>query len=225
MLFTFWTGSLVTEPGSVAAWRDRFPGFSLFNDEDVIPLFEHDWQRALYSRIRIPTCKSDIARIALLRNFGGFYCDAHTGPANGDRLAETLEYLSRFELVLFSCSWDPVFNFMNGVLAARRHAAILDLIITKAFDNIARHERLEAETSGHVPYDILHLTGSGVILNCVFDHTPAGWAIKPHLVETIGFVTLPSADSHGFSVASHNDYRRPGNHWTERQKSERLFLE
>jgi mannosyltransferase OCH1-like enzyme len=225
MLFTFWTGSTIAEPSSVAAWRDRFPSFTMFNEDDAINLIDSAMHRDLFKKIRIPSCKSDIARLLLLRHYGGFYIDAHSGPSNGDRLAETIEYLSHFDLTLFSASWERGFNFMNGFLLARRNAPVLDLIIRNAFENLVQHAKRESETQDHVPYNIIQLTGSAVILRCIFDATPTGWSMKPEYKDKIGFVVMPTSNSHGFHVASHNNYRKPGSHWSERQKNERLFVE
>jgi hypothetical protein len=223
MLFSFWTGSK-DEPQSFKIWRERYDGFFVFNDEDVLHLLGSDICRDLYSKIRIPACKSDIARLVLLREHGGLYIDSHTGPSNGDRLAETLEGLARFDLILFSKAWEERFNFMNGILVARRRAHVLDLLIDRAFHNLLKHRNLERETSDYVPYDIFRVTGTGVMLDVMFD--PSAWGVmKTEFKDIVNLHIMQTGDSPGFHIYQFYGYRKPGEHWSERQQHERLFQE
>lgn len=214
----------MSEPESVDVWRERYPKFAVFKDENVIPLLDDDIHRELYKKIRIPACKSDVARLVLLREYGGLYVDAHMGPSSGDRLAETLASLASFELILFSQGWDPGFNFMNGVLAARRHASVLDSLIATAFENLSKHKKLEEQTPDYVSYDIFNLTGTGVFLQCIYE--PDFWGkMKPEYTKRIAFHIMQTADSPGFHIYKFHGYKKPGDHWSERQQHERLFEE
>jgi hypothetical protein len=222
MLFTFWTGTL-EEPRSIAAWRERFPKFCVFKDADVLALLESDEFREIFSQISIPACKSDIARLALLKEHGGLYVDSHIGPSEGDRLAETLEALARFDMILFSLGWHLGFNFMNGVVATRRQAPVLDLLMARAFSNLRHHRKLERQAPGHVPYDIFFLTGTYVMVDCIFDQSTRPPSIKPEFREKVLFHVMQNESSPGFHIYQFYDYRRPGDHWSERQQQERLF--
>jgi hypothetical protein len=221
MMFTYWTGQ-AEEPESFDVWRDKYPKFSVFGDEDVLPLLKSDDFRDIYHQIGIPACKSDIARLVLLREYGGLYIDSHMGPSSGSRLAETLEGLARFELILFSKKWEQGFNFMNGVLAARRQAPVLDLLIDKAFSNLICHKHMEDETSDYVPYNIFSLTGTAVMLEIIFDATAWG-VMKREFKERVDFHVMETGDSPGFHIYQFYGYRKPGEHWSERQQRERLF--
>jgi len=210
------------QPQSFQVWRERYQKFFVFKDEDVLPLLESDTSRDIYRKIIIPACKSDIARLVLLREYGGLYVDSHMGPSSGDRLAETLEGLARFDLILFSQGWDPDFNFMNGVLAARRRAPVLDLLIDRAFNNLIKHKNLEAETSDYVPYDIFSLTGTGVMVEIMFESST--WdMMRPEFKEKVDVHIMQTGDSPGFHIYQFYKYRKPGDHWSERQQHERLF--
>lgn len=223
MLFTFWAGAASVQPESVGAWRERYPDFAVFNDEDVAPLLDTDEQREIYQKIRIPACRSDVARLVLLREHGGLYLDAHMGPSSGDRLAETLSDLARYDLILFSWGWKSQFNFMNGVLAARRRAPVLDLLITKAFDNLVAHKRCEDATSEYIKYNIFNLTGTWVMVQCMFQNIGGTWDRKPEYKEKVRFHVMETGSSPGFQIYKFYGYRKPGEHWSERQLSERLF--
>ncbi|MBV9758656.1 MAG: hypothetical protein JO047_16550, partial [Alphaproteobacteria bacterium] len=222
MLFTFWTGTL-GEPQAVAVWRERFPKFCVFSDADVLALLASDELREIFSRIAIPACKSDIARLVLLKEHGGLYVDSHIGPSEGDRLAETLADLARFDLILFSLGWHPGFNFMNGVVAARRRAPVLDLLMARAFSNLRSHKKLEEAAPGYVPYDIFVLTGTYVMVDCIFDQSTRPPSIKPEFSDKVLFHVMESEASSGLVLYQFYEYRAPGDHWSERQQRERLF--
>lgn len=213
----------MTEPEAFGVWRERYPSFALFRDEDVLPLLDCDLYRELYKRIRIPACKSDIARLALLREYGGLYVDSHIGPSAGEALAETLSHLARYELILFSQGWSSGFNFTNGVLAAHRRAPVFDLMIDMAFENLIAHKKREEQTSEHVKYHIFNLTGTQVMVSTMFEHVDGAWGLKPDYRDKVQFHVMESGWSAGFHVYRYQGYRKPGQHWSERQLVERLF--
>jgi len=227
MLFTYWHNSELVLPPSTPAWRERFPDFTVFGDEDVIPLLGSDELRELYMQIGIPACKSDIARLVLLRAYGGLYIDAHAAPAEGDRLAETLDALSFYELLLFSKAWhakaETDFNLMNTVIAARRHAPALDTLIDAVFANLVRHRQMEREKQNYVPYHLFSLTGTMVMIDCFFAPSPNGYFIRPEFEERVHLYEMTSPTAPGFHLYQFYGYRKPGEHWSERQKHERLF--
>ncbi len=230
MLFTYWTGRPLTSPHSAEVWRARFPQFTVFEDKDVLPLLESVRFRELYSRITIPACKSDIARLVLLRKFGGLYIDSHAGPSNADRLFETIEILSSAELILFdrtheNAALGAIHPVINSAIASRRDAAILNLLIYSAFENLSGHARREAETSDHVAYNIFALTGAWDINVRLFDCAAQPCVVKPAFAAQVHVIKLlPDVDP-GFQLYKYYQYRTPGDHWSERQTRERLFFD
>lgn len=223
MFFMFWTGTALTEPEAYGVWRERYPRFALFKDEDVLPLLDCDLHRELYKKIRLPACKSDIARLALLREHGGLYVDSHIGPSSGEALAETLSHLAQHDLILFSEGWSPVFNFTNGVLAARRRAPVFDLLIDMAFENLIAHKKRQDETREHVKYHVFELTGSQIMVRTMFEHVDGAWGLKRDYRDKVQFHVMESSGSAGFLPYRYQSYRKPGQHWSERQRVERLF--
>ncbi len=65
------------------------PVFSYF------PIMERNFpdRMELYSQIRIPTAKSDIALLLLLYEFGGLYIDCHCGIRDADQIRRLLACL------------------------------------------------------------------------------------------------------------------------------------
>jgi mannosyltransferase OCH1-like enzyme len=231
MIFMYWTGSMLSEPPAAAAWRERFPEtFRVFSDDDVLPLIGTDVQRDCFRRINIPACKSDVARLVLLREYGGIYVDGHTGPGSGDRIAETLMHLSKYELIFFREGWKEDFGFYgNTFMAAQRRPLTLELLVEKAFENLLQHMKAEDSASEYVSYNIFYLTGSPIIIDCLFDQNDPlawknGWDVKAEFRKVVlTRVKQTETSDIGFVPWSFYHYRHWGQHWTERQKNERLF--
>ena len=227
MLFTYWTSPTLDEPPSVAAWRARYPEFRIFRDQDIRPLLSPE-RLSVFDQIAIPACQSDIARLCLLREHGGLYVDAHAGPSEAERLAETLGALARFDLVLFCRTFmrksPEELHLMNGAIAARRHTPLLDMLLDCAFGHLAEHKTAEEATTEHVHYTLWGMAGTWILLKCFFDLSKKPFRLKHEYEDRILIHYQESATlSPGFEMYQFYDYREPGKHWSERQKTERLF--
>lgn len=227
MLFTYWTSQTLDEPPSAGVWREKYPEFRIFHDEDVMPILGSDLRRRIFSEINIPACKSDIARLVLLREYGGLYVDAHAGPTSGEQLSGTLGALASYEMVLFCRSYmDETghdIHLMNGAYAARRKAPVLDDLINCAFDHLVQHKIAEQATSEHVFYDLFGLAGTWVLLKCFFDMSSKPYTLRPEFKDQIFLCNMTSPESPGFKVYQFHSYKKSGEHWSDRQKTERLF--
>ena len=226
-LFTYWTHPTIPEPPSAKAWTDLYPDFRVFSDHDVLKIMNTEDERKLYSSIRLPAAKSDLARLLLLREHGGLYVDAHTGPAMTENLADTLKQLSTYEILLFNKKWEikvsTDFNLMNTVIGARKSSALLDGLINKIYFNLYQQRAREYEADSYVSYDLISLTGAGVFIGAFFD-TSSTPRLKPEYKDQIQLILLETNSSHGFHIYQFYGYREPGQHWSERQKSDKLFM-
>jgi len=236
MIFTFWVhdtaedGEAEDAPQGVAAWRENHPGMSLYSDADVLPIldgFGPTWVD-LYRRIRIPACKSDLARLLLLFRFGGLYVDSHTGPGNAHHLVKVFAGLATHEVVLFDKMWEHKhmndIYIMNSVMCARQWSPVIKLLIDSALDNLQEHERKEHEAEGYVPYNIFVLTGAWDIRRNFFEMRNRKHVVKPAFADRVHLVGLERDEDPGFVLYKYYAYRKEGRHWSERQASERLFL-
>lgn len=227
MLFTYWTHSAIPQPPSAKAWRDLYPDFRVFSDRDVLEIIETEDERNLYNSIRLPAAKSDLARLLLLKQHGGLYVDAHTGPAKPENLVVTLEALSAYEILLFGKKWQvklPTdFNLMNTVIAARKNSTLLSIIIKKLYCNLFQQREREYEQGLYVAYGLHSLTGTGVFVQTFFETSSPPPHLKAKYKDQIYIIMLENNSSHGFNIYQFYGYREPGQHWSERQKSERLF--
>jgi hypothetical protein len=227
-ILLYWTHPDIAEPPAAAAWRAIYPRVRVFSDADVIPLLPEAFV-PVYRSIRLPSAKSDIARVFLLRAYGGFYVDAHVGPTAPSDLLDTLAPLLDHHLILFGKGWamplETDFDLMNGVLAAKRGARELDLVIDRLIANVLDHKRKEDATREHVPYSLFGLTGTYVLIQTFFDQVPPRPRIKPDFARTVAVHFMESNHASGFEVAAYYTYREPNAHWSERQNHERFFLD
>ncbi|MBB2206254.1 glycosyltransferase [Gluconacetobacter takamatsuzukensis] len=225
MLFTYWSHPEIPHPHSKAEWDKYFPGFKVFTDRDVIPLIKNKKLKTIYNSITIPAAKSDISRIILLLEYGGMYVDAHTGIAEREPhlLPATLEKLSTYDILLFGKGWerndDEVINVMNTVIAGRSNSFLLKAILKKIFLNLERHYEKENMTSDYVPYDVFDLTGTQTIMDTLFCKTDIFYEYR----NMVKLITMEHASSAGFEIYKHYTYREDGKHWSELQKTKRLF--
>ncbi|WP_288587423.1 glycosyltransferase [uncultured Methylobacterium sp.] len=228
MIFMYWTGTDVGTPPAAAAWRNLYSDFRVFTDEAVVPLLP-DAIRPIYGRIRLPSAKSDLARLLLLREFGGLYIDAHVGPTSPADLVGTLDKMFEYDMILFGKGWlmtDPHhFDLMNGVLAARRHARALDVLVSRITSNIVEQWRKEKNTAGYEPYDLFSLSGTYTIVQSYFEQISPRPQIKDEFKNSIFVHFMKDNKRSGFEIAAYYNYRKPGGHWSERQTRERYFLD
>jgi hypothetical protein len=226
VIFTYWTSPKLYEPPSAKVWRALYPSFRVFGDRDITTLLDPS-QLDLYDRITLPACKSDVARLVLLREYGGLYVDAHAGPAQGERLAETLDALSSVELVLFCRAYmkksPEETHLMNGAIAGRRQSPHMSQLIDCAFDHLKQQDAAESAASAYVDYNLWSIAGTWILLKCFFNLSIRPNSLKPEFDDTILVRHLASAEEPGFQVYKHYGYREPGAHWSERQKTERPF--
>lgn len=172
-LFFFWVAPGTGESSipswmaeSIASWRAHHPGFSVtvIDDRCAIDLLagRHPELGRLYSRIRIPACKADLARIACLHAFGGIYVDGHTACTGS---LEPLLQASRQHDVVLPLHPDHLATphsfphpLRTGVMIARSGAKLLDALLREATVDLAALEQRQ-HRGGPCSYNISELTG------------------------------------------------------------------
>jgi hypothetical protein len=239
MFFSYWTTTEPTEKmgevlgfpqETLADWVDKYPSFRIFTDSDLGNILP-TWGKALpslFERIRLPACRSDLARLLLLYEHGGVYVDSHTATNSAVRLARVVEMLSSKEAVFFDRhdlhKQSGDIHLINSVIIGRKNSEVLKLIILKAIQNLEAHDELESLTVDHVPYNIFVLTGPWHISTVVFDRSISANCLRSEHAHNIHIEPLrPDDQSWPFKLYQNYSYRKPGKHWSERQSIERLF--
>jgi hypothetical protein len=92
-IFTYWDRpdrSPIRE--FLVEWQTQFSDFRVLGDSEVeaMVLTHFPEHLELFRRIRIPTCKSDIAILLGLYCLGGLYVDCHCAPANAGAVSRLL---------------------------------------------------------------------------------------------------------------------------------------
>ena len=230
MIFGFWTQG-PPPAAAVAAWRAAWPAYRLCSDDDVRPLLSAWGMDAcdLYEAIRIPACRSDLARLVMLHRSGGLYVDLHAAPGSVAQLGAVLGRLCSAELVIFDESAhrnnDRHTWLMNGALAARSGSQAIGRMIRTALGHLHAHRNRERAAAGkHVPYSIFDLTGPAVLWHELFDRVPEGGALKLEYQSRVEIWPINSGAAHeAFYFHRHTGFRPIERHWSRRQQTEPLF--
>ncbi len=219
----------------LAEWRGQFSDFRTLGNSDIEAMILDRFPQhlELFHRIRIPTCKSDIAILLGLHCLGGLYVDCHCGVRDAEAVSRLLADGRNWEVILYNknIASEPrpleALRPLNSVMVARRFSPIMLESAALAFQNLRNHWEAEQQTKGHVPYDIWTMTGPGVLEHTICIPPPTMWALplglRPAHAGKVRFVQEgPDAPIVRYR---HYGYSVPGTHWSERQKVERLFYD
>jgi FkbM family methyltransferase len=237
MIFTFWTGPSSLDQEFSDFWHGYVPEFHVFSDDDVLPIIEnrHPELYLPYRGIRIPACRSDVARLILLEEFGGLYIDAHVGCTKFGSLAGLLSECGNFELGVFDVvpfrTRPGDRHICNTSLYSRKGSRHIATLINKIGGNLIGHYECEknapvtsGSASANVPqYNIASLTGAWNIRMLFFEERSGALELRQRFESSVLVIPLPNNDASPLWFYRHYRYRAPGAHWSERQKTEPLF--
>ena len=96
-------------------------------------------------------------------------------------------------------------------------------LIDCAFDHLSQQKDAESAAFGYVHYTLWGIAGTWILLKCFFDLSLKPNDIKPEFKDESLCRHLATAAEPGFEVYKYYGYRQPGEHWSERQKTECLF--
>lgn len=228
-VFTYWHSEERSPlAGFLADWRTHFPDVRVINDAHVEPLINRigPGYIALYRRIRFPTTKADIARLAYLHEFGGLYVDCHCGLRSAKGVRELADQLSRHELVMWENSrinWPRPKNTMKviaGILLARPRCSIILEFLLNALAKLEAHSRREA-SEGMVEYSPWYLCGAGSYLEHLCVPGSANTQLRTEFSGRIFFTEL---DGGPIAINQHVGYKSDAKqHWSYRRLHELLF--
>jgi hypothetical protein len=231
-MFSYWDRDDVGPISEfIRDWRTHFPNFSVLGDATIEPMIARRFPEyeEMFGRIRIPTCKSDLALLLALYELGGLFVDCHCGVRDPHGIKKLSAKLARYELILYdrdNSSRAPsrpalvgkLFP-LNSVLFARPRSKIILDCATQAFRNCAAQWKAEKE-NGFIEYDIWSLSGPWILYERLLD--PSRTELRADCAGKVLFI--PEGDSNApIGRYMHSSYRVPGMHWSERQQREPLF--
>ena len=226
MFFTYWDGN----PAELIDFQNDWIDCSLrtYGDNEVLAAAmtfpEFPDLAELYKKISLPTCKSDLARLILLYKFGGFYIDCHAGKENTIELLKIFCYLCNTEVVTFTEGDDHI---KNGAILSRSRSEVILLILRDVYENLVQQYKLEKESCGlYIPYNIAFISGAVPIRGVIYKSLNGNLEIKNEMIGRVTVVDLKKAANgcEPFKFYKHCRYRAPGEHWSERQHKQPLFL-
>ena len=234
LMFSYWDKP---DQSPIAAflreWRGPFPDFRILGDSDIEAMIGAHFPQHLdlFRRIRIPTCKSDIAILLSLHCLGGLFVDCHCGIRGADGVARMLAESAGWEVTLYDKDRkvEPraagALRPLNSVMAVQQHSPLMLASAALAFHNLENHWQAERQARSHVPYDIWTLTGPGLLEHTICIPPPVMWGeplgLRPENATKVRFIQEgPDAPIVRYRFHTYNP---PGTHWSERQKRERLF--
>ena len=222
MMFSYWDRDDVGPIKEfILDWRTHFPNFRVFGDAEVEPMIARHFPeyQDMFGRIRIPTCKSDLALLLVLYELGGLYVDCHCGVRDPDEIKYLSAKLVEYELILYDRDnrarpdlHGKLFP-LNSVLYARPRSNIILDCATQAFRNCAAQWEAEKE-KGFVEYNIWALSGPGVLHERLLD--PSRTELQADCAGKV--LLIPEGDSTApIGRYMHYSYRLPGMHWSQRE--------
>lgn len=226
MIFTYWDSEDTSAVADQAAhWRAAFAAYEVVTPAAARGLLAVRAPQHLeaFDRIRIPACRSDIARLLALSARGGLYVDSHCRLDDANGVRSRLARLEACDMIV-STRWAPNFRKImphNSILWSRPEGLAVSRLLDLALANLA--VKMEREDRfGFEPYHVWDITGPGVLWRELFDIAADDGALIPLWADRIDtvFETANPVTRHIFT-----GYRGPGDHWSERQKVERLFSE
>jgi hypothetical protein len=222
VIFGYWHGTdhdIIRE--GIEAWRNHFPDFRIIGDSDIEPLIAKHFPKCLdlYRKIRIPCCKSDLARMLALHEWGGLYVDCHCGIRDVQFIRQLMASLDSFELIIFdknrnSHKWHVTPSFMF----ARKNSDIPLECVTNAFRHLQRHWKVE-KRHGFRSYNLWSMVASGNLADSIIDWSQPP-VLKPRFAQKIWLFPEEAAP---IARNMHRSHDKPGMHWSERQLREVLF--
>jgi mannosyltransferase OCH1-like enzyme len=195
-------------------WRSLYPSYlyRLWSLEEVLAIADDDHAIghracAVIQSLRFPAAQADVARLILLRTFGGFWVDLRLVPCS-----PFLTPLLDFDLVLtehFPQYHRPEPNgfLSNGFIASDRDTQFVDCVLKRVLLNV--EERVQSS--------IFNVTGTMNLLKVKEEMAKLPGAIGKYTV-------LPYAETWAkrfwFGAAPYNDN---GMHWSVRELHEPIY--
>jgi hypothetical protein len=197
-------------------WRSFFSEFQILSDNDIKPLIERYFSQYgdVYSTIRIPAAKADVARLLALYELGGLYVDCHCGVKDPEEIKSLIGRLDELEAIFV----DRILSFVprpkeehfliNSIIFARPKSELLLMIAREALMNLQRQRETELEM-GYVSYHVGQLTGPGLITAAVLQPGSDNRDIRSDLAGRVMIIPEETAPVVRYR---HRAYSTPGSH-------------
>lgn len=235
--FSYWDSADQSQVSNFAgAWMNVLPDHKIIGPDAAAALITHYFEDSpqyldAFSSIRIPAAKSDIARYLALYRFGGLYMDVHFGYHNLSDVETFLASSAQYDATLVNVAVSTPrrtptqVRVINGLIICKPEHPLLLSAAKMALENVSA-KKLQEEMVGYEPYNIFSMTGPG-LLNEVFFVRPL--PNQPDQVQCLRAEAMATKIENEEDVPIKRNifkaaYSIAGNHWSERQGRELLFV-
>lgn len=211
----------------ISLWSHVFDGrYKVTSDKEAISILQKRYPDFvdIYKQINIPACKSDLARLLYLYEYGGIYIDMHCVLGNFNKLDLLDKMYDRYSAVFFSY---PVgsngYHMGNSIILAKRLSPVIRDVLNYAIAKVREQFHKEA-ADANAPYNIYDMTGPGNIERIIMG-PDAHWQVIVNEYKDLAFCVKMDMTRTGdiFHPFYAYPYRKKGLHWSDRQQKEKLF--
>lgn len=212
-------------------WGDNFESFVVFGPSEAIALVRQLFPQHVetFAKIRIHSARSDVARYALLYEHGGLYVDCHFSCNNTEQMNAFMLNAQQFECCLIDNKlWrerrsEDCLLLINSSLFFQPGSKLAFDACRKALQNL--EGKMEREKQfGFEPYNIWELSGPGVLNELFFNEPLDGKKNTPKDAYGANALVVREEDFPATRNAFRGYYNDTNIHWSERQKTDLLFL-
>lgn len=207
-------------------WIKEGAQLRIVGDNEVVKILENYFPLFVgkYLKISIPACRSDLARILGLYQYGGLYVDSHCGIVDYQKLYHLYGQLDRYKLVFARQSSQPLelsasLCLTNAIIFAQPGCEVLLNVARSIVSNLIKHHDREAE-AGFKPYSIFELSGPSNIENCLSEIRDNKSDVHD---DGMGQIMIVSEEHLPVKRYMYPAKLPQSAHWSQRQKTELLF--
>lgn len=193
----------------------------------------------LLPQISLPSTRSDLVRLMALYQYGGMWLDSNTTLIDPVKLEGMFDVYSNFHFVITVLE-NERFDLKTSALMARSSSALAFESIRRIMNNLHQHYLLEKQNSDYLPYNIFKFVAPVIWVDMLgygfgeeFRNQVASTFQKNPKTLTL---VLPEFEEYGVALMKvdkivqfygcnmdHHHGENFHNHWSERQKKQRLF--
>lgn len=223
--FGYWNGRDHSLLPSAALWRHVLgeDNYRVVDDDEIdrIIAATRPGFLPIYRSIRIAACKADVARLVYLAEHGGLYMDMHVTLGDAAKLPEIAQMHAQYDTTFFAYERSENREIGNSLIMCKPGAPAITAVLDQVEENLTGHYDKQSSGDASDPYNIFVLSGPVAILKASVDEHPDG-TFSGKQDRTNIFVMKIGRDQ-ALLPFYHYSYRKPGSHWSERQKNEPLF--
>jgi len=226
-VFTYWDQ---TDTSPIVDFKNHWikegTQLRIVGDNEVVKILENHFPQFVekYLEISIPACRSDLARILGLYQYGGLYVDSHCGVYDRQKLHHLYGQLDRYQLVFTRQSsqpldWRASLCLTNAIIFARPSCDVLLKVARSIVSNLVKHHDREAG-DGFKPYSILKLSGPVNIEKCLLEIRDNKSNAREDGMDQIMILAEEHLPVKRYMYPAKLPHSA---HWSQRQKTELLF--